>query len=174
MSTADLVLQFLYPESSNADMRTFRVVQLPDETTSESEELYKFHHPNTGTTTGVTSIQRKNLTTQRWENAGQIEWTSNTNATVYFGIERVSMRELRRLKKSSSRSRRFKASGTEYKWKIADNEIDMICVSTRGKVVAAWSHELNILRVTDRADGILDRVVVTCFLNLWMKTLRLW
>ena len=49
----------------------------------------QFHHPNTGLTTGETSFQRKNLDTQVWENAGQIEWASNTSGAVYFGVERV-------------------------------------------------------------------------------------
>ena len=34
-------------------------------------------------------MQRKNAETQLWENAGQIEWTSNTSGAVYFGVERV-------------------------------------------------------------------------------------
>ena len=82
----------------------------------------QFHHPNTGFNSGVTAIQRKNAATQRWENAGQIEWSSNTSGAVYFGVERVtrhsrysgyhpltflgsqvSIRELRKPKKPSSK-----------------------------------------------------------------------
>ena len=68
-------------------------------------------------------MQRKNSETQLWENAGQIEWTSNTSGAVYFGVERVrtlhfvniahrlylhiatqvSIRELRKPKKPSSK-----------------------------------------------------------------------
>lgn len=89
-----------------------------------------------------------------------------------------------------ARSRRFKVGGSEYKWKVAENDVDLIvsalrfhplppftllqCVSTRRKTVAAWSQEDVTLRVTDRGEGILDRVVVTCFLNLWMKRLNMW
>jgi hypothetical protein len=44
----------------------------------------------TGLTTGVTTIHRKNLATLVFEPAGSIEWASDTNATVYFGLEEVS------------------------------------------------------------------------------------
>ncbi|KAI0921564.1 hypothetical protein AcW1_004503 [Taiwanofungus camphoratus] len=91
----------------------------------------------------------------------------------------------------SSRSRRFKANNSEYKWKIAENGSDLFvcgfillqpadrltleqCVNARGKTIATWSQEGQILRVSRSAEGFLDRVVVTCFLNLWMKQLNLW
>ncbi|GBE79301.1 hypothetical protein SCP_0204990 [Sparassis crispa] len=172
MANTDVILQFLYPSDDNHDMRTFQAKQMVEGST-EMVEMYKFHHPATGSTSGVTSFQRKNLNTQRWENAGQIEWMSDSSATVYFGIERVSARELRRSKKTSSKSRRFKVAGSEYKWKIAENGVDLFCVSTRGKTVAVWSQETQVLRVTERAEGFLDRVVVTCLLNLWMKNLNI-
>lgn len=136
--------------------------------------MYKFQHPNTGTNTGVTDISRKNAATQRWEHAGQIDWLSDHTANVMFGTERVHIRELRKMKKQSSKSRRFKAGGSEYKWKQAENGKDLFCVSTRGKVVATWSDDQSQLRITDRGEGILDRVVVTCFLNSWMNGLKLW
>ncbi|KAL6299127.1 hypothetical protein BKA93DRAFT_620044 [Sparassis latifolia] len=191
MANTDVILQFLYPSDDNQDMRTFQAKQMVEGST-EMVEMYKvcsfsahqqlvllprshqFHHPATGSTSGVTSFQRKNLNTQRWENAGQIEWMSDSSANVYFGIERVSARELRRSKKTSSKSRRFKVAGSEYKWKIAENGVDLFCVSTRGKTVAVWSQETQVLRVTERAEGFLDRVVVTCLLNLWMKNLNIW
>ena len=50
----------------------------------------QFHHPNTGLTTGETTFQRKNMETKLWDNAGHIEWLSNTSGAVYFGVERVS------------------------------------------------------------------------------------
>jgi hypothetical protein len=47
------------------------------------------------------------------------------------------------------------------------------CVSTQlgafGKNVAEWSNEASTLRVAERFEPILDRIVVTCILNLWMK-----
>ncbi|KAI0356634.1 hypothetical protein OH77DRAFT_220137 [Trametes cingulata] len=178
MSATDLVLRFVYSGNPNADPRTANILQIT-EGADGPIELYKFHHPNTGLATGVTSIQRKNPETQVWENAGQIEWTSNTNGAVYFGgVERVSFRELRKAKKPSSKSRRFKVNNSEYKWKVAENGADLICVSdnltNRGKTIALWTQETLILRVAERAEGFLDRVVVTCFLNLWFKRLNLW
>lgn len=174
MATTDIVLQFIYPQTADADTRTFQVKQIV-EGSPGTIDIYKFQHPNTGSNLGVTSIQRKNLATQRWEAAGHIEWTSDTNASVYFGgLERVNMRELRKLKKTSSKSRRFKADGSEYKWKIAENGHDIYCVSTRGKTVATWSQEQSTLRVADRAEDILDRIVVTCLLNTWMMRLGFW
>ncbi|EPT03552.1 hypothetical protein FOMPIDRAFT_1115195 [Fomitopsis schrenkii] len=176
MAATDLVLRWVYPpEEANADRRTFQISQIVEGST-EAVEMYRFHHPNTGTNTGVTAISRKNAATQRWENAGQIEWLSDHTANVFFGTERVHMRELRKMKKQSSKSRRFKAGGSDYKWKQAENGKDLLCVSTslRGKDVATWSADQATLRVTDRGEGILDRVVVTCFLNSWMNGLNLW
>ncbi|RPD61923.1 hypothetical protein L226DRAFT_571316 [Lentinus tigrinus ALCF2SS1-7] len=176
-SSSDLVLRFEFSSNPNADMRTVQVHQIIDESQTPVE-LYKLHHPNTGLTTGVTSIQRKNAETQLWENAGQIEWSSNTSGAVYFGVERVSIRELRKPKKPSSKSRRFKAGSSEYKWKLAENGSDMICVSdnlgNRGKMIAQWSQDTFTLRVTERAEGFLDRVVVTCFLHLWFRRFNIW
>ena len=110
MASTDLVLQCVYPpESANADKRTFQINQIVEGST-EPVEMYRvravfralsigvlivgsaleqFSHPNTGTNTGVTTISRKNPATQRWENAGQIEWLSDHTANVFFGTERV-------------------------------------------------------------------------------------
>ncbi|KAI0771868.1 hypothetical protein BD413DRAFT_475288 [Trametes elegans] len=177
MTASDLVLHFAFPTNTNADLRTVNIHQTI-EGSDQPVELYKFYHPNTGVNTGVTSIQRKNMDTQLWENAGQIEWSSNTSGAVYFGVERISIRELRRQKKPSSKSRRFKAGSSEYKWKIAENGTDLICVSdnltNRGKTIALWTQETLILRVAERAEGFLDRVVVTCFLHLWFRRLNIW
>ncbi|KAI0773932.1 hypothetical protein C8Q74DRAFT_797720 [Fomes fomentarius] len=177
MASTDIVLRFEFSSNPNADVRTVQVLQVIDESRSTAE-LYKFHHPNTGVTTGVTSIQRKNTETGLWENAGQVEWSSDTSGAVYFGVERVSIRELRKPKKPSSKSRRFKANGAEYKWKLAENGTDMVCVSdnlgNRGKVIAQWTQDTLILRVAERAEGFLDRVVVTCFLHLWFRRFNIW
>ncbi|OJT13300.1 hypothetical protein TRAPUB_10066 [Trametes pubescens] len=177
MTAPDLVLRFVYPANANADFRTVNIHQAV-EGSDTLIELYKFHHPNTGVNTGLTTFQRKNFETQLWENAGQIEWNSNTSGAVYFGVERISIRELRKSKKPSSKSRRFKVNSSEYKWKIAENGADLICVSdnltNRGKTIAMWTQEALILRVAERAEGFLDRVVVTCVLNLWFKRLNLW
>lgn len=37
----------------------------------------------------MTTFYRQNLDTRVFETAGQIEWMSNINATVQFGIEEV-------------------------------------------------------------------------------------
>lgn len=111
MTGTDLVLRWVYPpEEANADKRTFQINQIVEGST-EAVEMYRvraycqalsclflivargerqFHHPNTGTNTGVTTISRKNAATQRWENAGQIEWLSDHTANVFFGTERVN------------------------------------------------------------------------------------
>lgn len=47
-------------------------------------------------------------------------------------------------------------------------------LTNRGKTIAMWTQEALILRVAERAEGFLDRVVVTCVLNLWFKRLNLW
>jgi hypothetical protein len=43
----------------------------------------------TGLNTGVTTFHRKNPNTLIFETAGQIEWLSNSNANVQFGIDEV-------------------------------------------------------------------------------------
>ena len=48
------------------------------------------------------------------------------------------------------------------------------CVDTRGKTLAEWNEEQQSLKVAKRLEGALDRVVVTCFLNLWMKRMGDW
>lgn len=90
------------------------------------------------------------------------------------------------------RSRRFKVGNSEYKWKIADNQTDLFvsflmirgkivadcifcqCVDSRNRTIASWSQETLTLRVTPRAANILDRLIVTCTLNLYMKQLGHW
>jgi len=164
-------LRFIYPsDRSTSDVRSLRINQVLEGSSNETE-LYKFYHPfadaNTGTTT--TTFHRMNLATNRWETAGEIEYRSLTPITVHFGIEAVHARDLRKLKKSSSKSRRFKAGGSEYKWKIADNETDLVCVDSRGKPVAKWSQQALQLLVAEKVQGCLDRIVITCMLNVWWK-----
>jgi len=169
MADTDFILRFVYPRSpSTSDLRTFRVYEVVAGSSAEVE-LYRFHHPMTGLTTSVTTIHRKNLATLVFEPAGSIEWSSDTNATVHFGLEEVPVRQLRKAKKSSSRSRRFKAGNSEYKWKIAENEADLFCVDSKGKTIASWSQQEDMLRVALRCEPILDRLVVSCMMNLWFK-----
>ncbi|KAF9045893.1 hypothetical protein BDZ89DRAFT_1108754 [Hymenopellis radicata] len=173
-STSDITLRFEYSTSSNSDMRTFKVYQLPKQSDEPTIELYRFFHPITGLVTGSTSFHRQNLKTAIFESAGSIEWFSNHNATVTFGVNQYHIRELRKAKKSKSQSRRFKAGNAEYKWKIAENDNDIFCVDSKGKTVASWSQETLTLSVSSKVESILDRVVVTCFLNLWVRQLGDW
>ncbi|KAH9943071.1 uncharacterized protein BXZ73DRAFT_97133 [Epithele typhae] len=171
--STDIVLRYEYATltNPNAEPRTMQVRQIVEG--AEPADLYK----------------RKNAETSVWENAGQIEWSSNTSGAVYFGVERahaylgggrgqISIRELRKPKKPSSQSRRFKVNGTEYKWKLAENNTDMTCVSdslgARGKPLATWTDATRTLRVAERAEPFLDRVVVTCLLHVWFRRWNAW
>ncbi|KIK65447.1 hypothetical protein GYMLUDRAFT_258198 [Collybiopsis luxurians FD-317 M1] len=177
MASTIRVLHFVFPSVANADMRTFKVFQLSDEPSTDGVELYRFYHPVTGLAHGLTTFHRQNLTTSIFEPAGQIDWSSDYNATIYFGLEEVHIRNLRKAKKPSSQSRRFKAAdGSEYKWKMSSSESDdLVCVDSRGKAVASWYQEKSHLHVSPKGELILDRLVVTCFLNLWaLKHLRQW
>ncbi|KAJ3485364.1 hypothetical protein NLI96_g5028 [Meripilus lineatus] len=157
----DLILHFVYPAPTALnDLRTVTIKQVPAEGGDEIE-LYKFSHPVTGTGVGVTTFQRQNFAVPRWETAGQIEWVNNYNGYIYFGVERVAMRDVRRQKKSTSTSRRFKAGGNEFKWKIINEGEDLICVSARGKTVALWTQSTQILKVVERVENVLDRQAVS-------------
>lgn len=48
------------------------------------------------------------------------------------------------------------------------------CIDSQDKYIASWSNHERILRVTPRASAMLDRLVVTCFLNVWFKRLGRW
>ncbi|KAG1753859.1 uncharacterized protein EDB91DRAFT_420884 [Suillus paluster] len=178
MAETDMVFRFVYSTDSDADMRSFRVYQVIGPASYEELELYKFLHSMTGSSTGITTYHRKNMNSLSFETAGQIKWSSNTNATaVYFGVdsEEVSVKDLRKIKNATSHSRRFKSgTGAGYKWKIADNKTDLYCVDSQDKYIASWSNQERILRVTPRASALLDRLVVTCFLNVWCKGLGRW
>ncbi|KAJ7179823.1 hypothetical protein C8R43DRAFT_1093369 [Mycena crocata] len=168
----DTVLRFSF--SNPEEIRTFRAYKRIDTVANPTElELYQFYHSSYGPASGVTTFQRLNLATGVWEPAGEISWMSHSNATVHFGVNEVSISDLRKPKKKSSQSRRFKAGGSEYKWKMTE-ESGLLCVDSRGKTVATWSQEETTLRVGSQAELILDRVVVTCLLNLWIRHLGLW
>ncbi|EMD40564.1 hypothetical protein CERSUDRAFT_91295 [Gelatoporia subvermispora B] len=85
----ELIFPFEFSTNPNADMRTVNVKHVIAGA-AEPEEIYKFFHPLTGLAiTSVTSIHRRNLATQHWENAGEVNWTNDWTAHVYFGLERV-------------------------------------------------------------------------------------
>ncbi|KII95348.1 hypothetical protein PLICRDRAFT_48312 [Plicaturopsis crispa FD-325 SS-3] len=173
MAGDDVYLRVAF-DSPNKDMRTFTVYQVVEG--GADIRLYRFYHPmdpssGLNVNNGITTFHRTNLTTNMLETAGQIEWRSQTNLTVYFGgiEEGISIRDIRLKKKDSSASRRFQAKGSEYKWKIGDNGNDLICTDWLGRTVASWTHETSILHVLSRVESVLDRFVVTFFLNLWFK-----
>ncbi|KAG2077596.1 hypothetical protein BDR04DRAFT_556298 [Suillus decipiens] len=169
----DMVFRFVNPTD---EMRTFRVYQVIGTAAHEELELYRFSHSMTGSSGGTTTYQRKNMNSLIFETAGQISWSSNTNpSVVYFGLEDVSVRDLRKVKNATSQSRRFKSGvGAGYKWKVSDNRTDLYCIDSQDKYIASWSNYEKILRVTPRASAMLDRLVVTCFLNVWFKRLGRW
>ncbi|KAG2348698.1 hypothetical protein BDR05DRAFT_943933 [Suillus weaverae] len=191
----DMVFRFVNSTDANANTRTFRVYQVIGTAAHEELELYKFSHSMTGPSGGTTTYQRKNMNSLIFETVGQISWSSNTIAsTVYFGLEEVSVKDLRKVKNATSQwgilpevispllihfmnpsSRRFKSGvGAGYKWKISENRTDLYCIDSQDKYIASWSNHEKILRVTPRASAMLDRLVVTCFLNVWFKRLGRW
>ncbi|KIY72924.1 hypothetical protein CYLTODRAFT_434500 [Cylindrobasidium torrendii FP15055 ss-10] len=174
MAAEDITLCFAFPDPSE-DMRTFKVYETQTASGQETE-LYRFSHPVTGLNSGLTSFYRRNPNTEIFEAAGSIEWFSNYSATVLFGLNQFHIRELRRAKKSKSQSRRFKGSnGIEYKWKIAEDDTGLVCVdATKGRTVAAYVQETSTLTVSRKLEETLDRVVVTCFLNLWVRSMGDW
>ncbi|KAG2146647.1 hypothetical protein DEU56DRAFT_785634 [Suillus clintonianus] len=173
MAGTDMVFRFA---QSTDDTRTFRVYQVIGTGEHEELELYKFSHSMTGSSGGTTTYHRKNMNSLIFEAVGQISWNSNTIATtVYFGLEEVSVKDLRKVKNATSHSRRFKSGADAvYKWKISDNRTDLYCIDSQDKYIASWSNHEKILRVTPRASAMLDRLVVTCFLNVWFKRLGRW
>lgn len=106
MAGSDVVLRFVSNADSNADMRTFRVLQVLDKASEgleiykvlfclptlclDTEALFQFSHPLTGHSTGTTTFHRKNLGTLIFETAGYVEWFSSFNATVWFGVDEVN------------------------------------------------------------------------------------
>ncbi|KAJ8595342.1 hypothetical protein M405DRAFT_728213 [Rhizopogon salebrosus TDB-379] len=180
MVDTDMIFRFVFPSEADCDMRTFRIYQVIGGTAHEELVLYKFSHSTTGpgSSSGTTTYHRKNMTSLAFECAGYIHWSSNTNATVCFGVDELSIKDVRKVKNATSRSRRFQCSaGAWHKWKIADNGTDLYvrdCTDSKNKHIASWSHEERTLKVTPYASIMIDRVVVTCFLNVWFKRLGRW
>lgn len=166
MTEPDIDLRFAY--DGNADMRNFRVYQVI-ENAPERLEVYRFHHPTAGYITPTTTFKRKNLAVLRWDITGRIEWPTTTSGTVWFGVDEVPIKDLRKIKNGTSQSRRFKVSGNEYKWKVAANGQDLFCVDSKDKHVAIWTAQEMSLKIAPRCATILERIVITCFLNLWFK-----
>ncbi|KAI6047358.1 hypothetical protein EDC04DRAFT_3085949 [Pisolithus marmoratus] len=172
MSEPDIDLRFVY--DGNTDARNFRVCQVIE----NAPERLEFHHPTAGCITPTTTYKRKNLAVLQWEIAGRIEWSTTTSGTVWFGVDeipcKVPIKDLRKIKNGTSQSRRFKVSGNEYKWKVAGNGQDLFCVDNKDKHVAVWIAREMSLKIAPRCVNMLERIVITCFLNLWFKGLGRW
>ena len=48
------------------------------------------------------------------------------------------------------------------------------CVDSRGRTVPTWGQAEQTLRVEGRVESILDRIVVTCLLHIWMRRQGQW
>ncbi|EIN10658.1 hypothetical protein PUNSTDRAFT_112482 [Punctularia strigosozonata HHB-11173 SS5] len=159
-------------------MRTFRVNQIMEGSNNQIE-MYKFSHPFPGNLmmSNHTTFERRNHRNNIWELAGEIAWRHEYSAKVIFGIEEYELTDLRRRKKSTSESRRFKVDDKEYKWKKLEQDDELVtltCINSRGNVVAVWDNERSTLSVDRDVYIILDRIVVTCMLNLWLWVRRRW
>jgi hypothetical protein len=107
----------------------------------------------------MTTFHRQNLSTHIFETAGDMQWHSNSNVNVTFGVDQVArfrrktansllilpgqysgsqktkeveqpvsstlLLEEDTITRVTHSSRRFKAGGSEYKWKVADNGNDL-------------------------------------------------
>lgn len=86
----------------------------------------------------------------------------------------VPIKELRKVKHGTSQSRRFKVNGIEYKWKINENGKDLFCIDSQDRSVATWSAQEKTLRIAQNYSLITERILVSCFLNLWFKQQGRW
>ncbi|OJA20888.1 hypothetical protein AZE42_00881 [Rhizopogon vesiculosus] len=104
MVDIDMVFRFAFSIDADCDKRTFRVYQVIRTTVVEELELYKFSHSTTGSgsSSGTTTCHRKNMISLAFDNIGHIRWSSNTNATVRFGVEEVSVKDVRKVKNATS------------------------------------------------------------------------
>lgn len=178
-NSKDIILRFIYPtDLSTTDARTIKINQVVEGSSNELE-FYEFQHPfvreASFSSAALTTFSRMNTATQRWETAGQIEYRFLTPHTVHFGIEPVYVRDLRKKNSSTSNSRRFTLDGSEFKWKLTEDETDLFCVDAHDRTVAKWSQQQLRLWVAESVLGHLDRIVVTCMLNVWWnQTLESW
>ncbi|KAG8966675.1 hypothetical protein FRC03_011510 [Tulasnella sp. 419] len=109
---------------------------------------------------------------ERYENAGQIEWASARNIKLTFGVRTVHVDTMTRKNKPQSRSRRFKASdGMEYKWRpVESNPQNLECLMvSEKKVVATYDADSTTLIVIAEGQGILDEIVVLLLVHLYRR-----
>lgn len=163
-------LQYTVPNTE--EIRTCQVLE--DQPDGGLLQLFKFQ-TFTNNRTCETDFQRFNKFTNRYETAGIIQWNGSTNAQVTFGIVTLSLRDVRRLNKPSSQSRRFRWNNSEYKWKRGGSDgKDLFCYDWRKRVIASFNDETKVLQVSERGYTILDQIVVTCLLHRWMLSLGHW
>ncbi|KZP24631.1 hypothetical protein FIBSPDRAFT_951032 [Athelia psychrophila] len=175
MAAILLRIEYHYPKSSNVDdIRSFYAYQSTEGSDEPEIDIYKFLHPLTGDMRANTTFHRRNIATDRYETAGSIEWYNSASGRITFGSDTYDMRDCRRLKKATSKSRRFPAGGSEYKWKIAEDETHIFCVDSWGKTVATWLPETQTLKIAPKGAAILDRLIVTCTVNLYMWKQGFW
>jgi hypothetical protein len=72
--------------------RCVNETMLPNINGFERPQMWQFSHSTTGpgSSSGTTTYHRKNMTSLAFECAGYIHWSSNTNATVCFGVDEVN------------------------------------------------------------------------------------
>ncbi|KAF8520100.1 hypothetical protein JB92DRAFT_3111952 [Gautieria morchelliformis] len=105
-----------------------------------------------------TDFERYNKATNRYEVAGGIRWDGQMKAQVTFGVVTLPLHEVRRLKKATSQSRRFRWNNSEYKWKRGGTDgKDFFCYDWLNRLIASYTEESKKLEVTDRGYTILDQ-----------------
>ncbi|KAG9003509.1 hypothetical protein FRB94_003092 [Tulasnella sp. JGI-2019a] len=163
-STSDLVLTWQFDEN---DIRKAQLWMPSPEGSSEPLKLFYFSTYNREST-----YYRWNLMTNRYENAGSIEWNSPRNIVLNLGMRTLPIDAMARKNKTNSRSRRFKAfNNVEHKWRPAEaNPENLECVTVSGKKPTAFYNASDhTLRVNPRGHGILDDIVVLNLVHLWRR-----
>jgi len=161
-------LQFTFPDPS--DFRTANILE--PQANGEHLTLFKIQ-TYSNTPTAETEFLRFNKLTGKDEWAGGIRWEGRT--TVSFGAVNMSLHELRRRKKPSSQSRRFKWNNSEYKWKrTGTGGRNLTCYDWFKRVIASYNDDTRYLEVSDRGYALLDQLVVTCLLHRWTLSQGYW
>jgi len=168
-SQFSLVMRWDYSEVPYNDIRNFRIFV-------DSLCLYKFRTISTSQSAYVSSsFTRFNADTGRFESAGEIEWLRNQQeCKVTFGIYEFHSSSLRRAKKRTSKSRRFKVRGTEYKWKKSEEGTQLTCTDTSRNLIAKWERVNSKMHITERGKGMEDELMVTCLLHQWWISTGRW
>jgi len=162
--TTDLVLRW---EFDSGDIRKLNIWTARP---GDQDDLKLYYFLTFGQ---ESTYYRFNLATDRYENAGSIEWLSTYNIRLNMGLRSLHVEALTRRNKPTSRSRRFKAlNNVEYKWRPADDEpMNLECMTVTGrKFVALYTNANNSMRVHPRGQGILDDIVISCLIHLYRRS----